>query len=183
MGREYPGQPVLGVGAIVLRPCSPDAASDTVDVEVLLVRRANPPSQGEWSLPGGVVELGERLEQAVVREVFEETGLHIHPGSLVEVLDSIVHDDGPTLVPEVMQAPEKTTGKPQGRVRFHYVLVDFVCHVTGGTLASSSDATAVCWQPVSHLSTTGEHALRPKTIEVIRKACDPEGRPAFSRLD
>ncbi len=144
MGREFPSQPVVGVGAVVLR-------RSAGMLEVLLVRRANPPSQGEWSLPGGVVELGERLEQAVVREVREETGLEVETIAMVEVLDHIV-------------------AGPGEQVRFHYVLIDFVCRVTGGTLACATDALAVQWRPVEHLIGEGKPALRRDTLAVIHKA-------------
>jgi ADP-ribose pyrophosphatase YjhB (NUDIX family) len=147
MGREFPTQPVVGVGAVVLR------RNATESWEVLLVKRANPPSQGEWSLPGGVVELGERLEQAVVREVLEETGLAVEPVAIAEVLDSIVSESG--------------TGS---RIRFHYVLVDYVCRVLSGEAACATDALAVTWRTVQGLQESGECALRPKTLEVIRKA-------------
>jgi ADP-ribose pyrophosphatase YjhB (NUDIX family) len=147
MGREFPTQPVVAVGAVVLR------RNATESWEVLLVKRANPPSQGEWSLPGGVVELGERLEQAVLREVLEETGLVVEPVAMVEVLDSIVQ--------------ERAAGS---RVRFHYVLVDYVCRVLSGEAASATDALAVTWRTVQGLQESGEFALRPKTLEVIRKA-------------
>ncbi len=146
MGREFPTQPVVGVGAVVLR------LSDTSSWEVLLIRRANPPSQGEWSLPGGMVELGERLEDAVVREVWEETGLEVTPVAMIEVLDSIVREETP------------------GPVRFHYVLIDYSCRVTGGTLVSASDALDAIWQPVGRLRGSAEFALRAKTLEVIDKA-------------
>ena len=102
MGREFPSQPIVGVGAVVLQ-----RYPGGVGLEVLLVKRANPPSQGEWSLPGGAVELGERLEQAVAREVWEETGLTVEPLCRVAVLDHIVPGESST-------------------IRFHYVLIDFV---------------------------------------------------------
>ena len=139
MGREFPSQPVVGVGAVVLRRDATDAY-----YEVLLIKRANPPSQGEWSLPGGAVEVGERLEEAVVREVLEETGLEVDVVAQVEVLDHIVRDS------------------PEAPVRFHYVLIDFVCRVSGGTLASATDALDVCWRPTNALGEQGVYALRPR---------------------
>src|ERR1700748_2686079 len=89
--------------------------------KLLMVRRVQEPLKGEWSLPGGAVELGETLQQGVVREVLEETGLVAVPVGIVEVLDRITHD-------EILQ------DGATGRVRYHYVLVDFVCRVTGGAL-------------------------------------------------
>src|SRR5215204_2107248 len=113
MERDYPARPFVGVGAVVVQ-----------DGCVLLVRRRQPPLAGEWSLPGGAVELGETLEQAVIREVFEETGLHVRVGPVVEVLDRIEHDAA-------------------GRVRYHYALVDYLCWPDAGTLAAGSDVEEV----------------------------------------
>ena len=124
--------------------------------KVLLVRRGNEPLKGEWSLPGGAVELGETLQQGVVREVLEETGLVVVPAGIVEVLDRITRD-------EVLHDGSS------GRVRYHYVLVDFVCHVTGGALREGSDADEVRWVARQEL---GEYHLAPITMRVIEKALD-----------
>src|ERR1700761_8723748 len=118
MQREFPKAPIAGVGAVVL-----DA-----EQRVLLVRRGQEPLLGEWSLPGGALELGERLEEGVRREVSEETGLDVEPEEIVAVFDHIsLADDDPV------------------RVRFHYVLVDYRCSLLGGTLASATDATEARW--------------------------------------
>jgi len=103
----------VGVGAVVVQ-----------DGRVLLVRRRQAPLAGEWSLPGGAVELGETLEQALTREIVEETGLHVRVGPVVEVLDRITHD-------------------AEGHVQYHYVLVDYLCWPDGGTLAAGSDVGEV----------------------------------------
>jgi mutator protein MutT len=137
--REFPDRPVVGVGAVVV-----DAN------RVLLVRRANEPLKGEWSLPGGAVEIGETLEFAVAREVREETGLDVNVGPIIDVLDSIRFD-------------------PDGRPRYHYVLVDFLCRPGAGTLASASDATDVMWTPLVELT---DHGVAQATISVIQKGFD-----------
>ena len=145
MRREYPEAPIVGVGAVVID-----------GTKVLLVRRGNEPLKGEWSLPGGAVELGETLQQGVVREVLEETGLVVVPAGIVEVLDRITQD-------EVLQ------DGATGRVRYHYVLVDFVCRVTGGALREGSDADEVRWVAREEL---GEYHLAPITVRVIEKALE-----------
>jgi len=140
--REYPEAPIVGVGAVVID-----------GTKVLLVRRGNEPLKGEWSLPGGAVELGETLQQGVVREVLEETGLVVVPAGIVEVLDRITQD-------EILQ------DGASGRIRYHYVLIDFVCHVTGGGLREGSDADEVRW--VAH-EELGAYRLAPLTVLVIEK--------------
>jgi 8-oxo-dGTP diphosphatase len=122
------------------------------DSKVLLVRRGQEPLKGEWSLPGGALELGETLQQGVVREVLEETGLTVVPAGIVEVLDRITQDD------------------LSGQVRYHYVLVDFLCRVTGGTLCSGSDAEEARWVTQEELHEPGCYRLAPLTVQVIEKA-------------
>lgn len=135
--KSYPPRPVVGVGAVVL-----DAR------RVLLIKRAHEPLKGQWSLPGGRVELGETLEQAVAREVQEETGLDVDVGPIVDVLDRITRDE-------------------DGRVEHHYVLVDFVCRPSGGILSSASDADAAEWVPIEALA---DYGVAEVTVAVIRKA-------------
>src|SRR3977135_2354347 len=109
-GRRHPERPIVAVGAVI------------VDGDrVLLVKRGQEPLKGEWSLPGGAVEIGETLEEAIRREVREETCLDVEVGPIVDVLDRIRYD-------------------PDGRIKFHYVLVDFLCRPLGGTLQGASDA-------------------------------------------
>jgi 8-oxo-dGTP diphosphatase len=137
--REYPERPIVGVGAVV------------VDGErVLLVRRGNEPLKGEWSVPGGAVEVGETLEAATAREVLEETGMEIEVGPLVDVLDRIRRDAG-------------------GRTQYHYVLVDFLCRPTGGTLCCASDAADAEWAAVADLP---RFRLADATLRVVHKAID-----------
>jgi 8-oxo-dGTP diphosphatase len=135
--REYPDRPIVGVGAVVVD-----------QGRVVLVKRGSPPLLGEWSLPGGVVELGEALRGAAEREAREETGLMVKAGEVLEVLDRIV--------------PDKD-GAPQ----YHYVLIDFLCTVKGGELRAGGDAADACWAGENEL---GKFKLEQPALEVIRKA-------------
>lgn len=128
MAREYPAQPVVGVGAVVVR-----------DGRALIVRRAHEPRKGEWSLPGGHVHLGESLADAARREVKEETGLDIHPGPIIEAFDRVHRD-------------------PDGRIRYHFVIVDFVCESSTGEAVAGSDAEAVAWVTADELDAYGVNA-------------------------
>jgi 8-oxo-dGTP diphosphatase len=136
--REYPEAPIVGVGAVVID-----------GTKVLLVRRGNEPLKGEWSLPGGALEVGETLHQGVVREVLEETGVTVAPAGVVEILDRIVKDE------------------ESGRVRYHYVLIDFVCRVTSGSPLVGSDADEVRWVDRAVLE---EYRVASVTVRVIEKA-------------
>jgi len=135
--RSYPVRPIVGVGAVVLD-----------GDRVLLVKRAHEPLKGEWSLPGGAVDVGETLEEAIRREVREETCLEVEVGPIVDVLDRIRRD-------------------PAGRVQFHYVLIDFLCRPLSGTLQCESDAEAAAWAERAELERYGVAAA---TISVIDKA-------------
>jgi len=134
--RDYPDRPIVGVGAVIIH-----------DGRVVLVRRGSPPLLGEWSLPGGVVELGETLRAAAEREAREETGLIVKAGEVLEVLDRIVPGE---------------RGVPQ----YHYVLIDFLCTVEGGELRAGGDAADVRWASEPELA---EFRLEAPAIEVIRK--------------
>ena len=136
--REFPSTPLVGVGAIVVR-----------DSRVLLVRRGNEPLKGHWTLPGGMLEVGETLTAGVAREVREETGLDVEPIELIELLDRI-HREG-------------------GRVRYHYVIADYLCRVTGGELRAASDAAAVRWVERSEWTSHSALVLDPITVRVIEK--------------
>jgi ADP-ribose pyrophosphatase YjhB (NUDIX family) len=138
MQREFPSAPLVGVGAVVVD-----------EGRVLLVRRGTEPLKGEWSLPGGLLELGERLEDAAVREVREETGLMVEAVELVELLDRI-HREG-------------------DRVRYHYVIADYLCRVTGGALQAASDAEAVRWVERAEWNSHGALKLDPITVRVMEK--------------
>ncbi len=140
MKREYPEAPIAGVGAVIVREGPAQVK------QVLLIRRGQEPLKGEWSLPGGVVELGETLENAICREVLEETGL------VVETVD-------------VVQAFDRISRDAEGRVHYHYVLVDYLCRVVGGSLTCASDALEGRWATADDLD-----GLTPLTVAVIRKA-------------
>jgi 8-oxo-dGTP diphosphatase len=129
----------VGVGAVI------------VDGDrVVLVKRAHEPLKGEWSLPGGTVEIGETLAEAVAREVHEETGLTVRVGPLVEILDRIHRDR-------------------DQRVEYHFVLMDYRCTVASGTLAHGSDASEACWVSRSELARYG---LSEPALRVVAKALE-----------
>ncbi|MFQ5830443.1 MAG: NUDIX hydrolase [Candidatus Methylomirabilia bacterium] len=138
--REYPDSPLVGVGAVILK-----------DGAVLLVKRGSPPSRGKWSLPGGLVGLGESVEEAVVREVQEECGIRIRLRGVAGVVDRVARDPG-------------------GRVRYHYVLIDYVGIPEDGTPRAGSDAAEVRWVPIGELdgldTTEGLAAMIHKAVRV-----------------
>lgn len=136
MQREFPECPLVGVGAVVVD-----------DNRVLLVRRGTEPLRGHWSLPGGVLELGESLTDGLIREVREETGIAVEPIELVELLDRI-HREGE-------------------RVRYHYVIADYLCKVVGGELRAASDADAVRWVERAEWNSHSALLLDPITVRVI----------------
>ena len=136
MQREFPETPLVGVGAIIIE-----------DQRVVLVKRAHPPLQAEWSIPGGVLEVGELRREAAVREAREETGLTVEPGELLGVYDRVLQN-------------------ADQRVQYHYVLIDFLCRRVAGDLAAASDAAEVRWFSREELSTL---KLADDTADVIRK--------------
>ena len=136
MQREFPEFPLVGVGAIIIE-----------GDRVVLVKRANPPIQGQWSIPGGVLEVGEMVRDAAIREAREETGLIVDPGELLGVYDRILRD-------------------PEKRVQYHYVLIDFLCRATGGQLQAATDAAEVGWFTRTELPALN---LAEDTQDVIQK--------------
>ena len=142
MRREYPDHPLVGVGAVIVE-----------NQRVVLVKRAQPPIQGQWSIPGGMLEVGELVRDAAVREAREETGLIVEPGELLGVYDRVLRDAG-------------------GRVQYHYVLVDFLCRPVGGELRAASDAAEVRWFTREELPAL---ELVEDTQDVIRKGFERLG--------
>jgi 8-oxo-dGTP diphosphatase len=115
--RLYPDQPVVGIGAVIIQ-----------DGKIALIKRGNEPSKGKWTIPGGLVELGENLETAVIRETKEETLLDIENPQLIDVVDNVDLDE-------------------HGKVKYHYVIIDYLVHVKAGNIQAASDAEELCWVP------------------------------------
>jgi len=134
MAREYPTHPAVGVGAVVVR-----------GGKALIIKRAHEPRQGEWSLPGGMLELGESLADAARREIKEETGLDVELGPIIETFDR-VHRDA------------------EGRIRYHFVIVDFVCWSQDGDAVPGSDAEDVAWVTADQID---EYRVNAHAKEVI----------------
>ena len=134
--RQYPERPIVGVGGVVVD-----------ESKVVLIRRKYEPLKGHWSLPGGMVEIGETLEAALTREMLEETGLVVDVGPVIEVFDRITRDE-------------------ERRVRYHFVLIDYVCWRTGGALRAGSDVDAAIWADPDNLA---GYALTDEATAVIRR--------------
>jgi len=113
--RLYPKQPIVGVGAVLI-----------CDGKILLEKRKYEPGKGKWSIPGGLVELGENVEQSVIREVKEETGLEVEKPEHIDVVDNVVRDEN-------------------GEVKYHFVIIDYFVKLKGGTLEARSDAEELRW--------------------------------------
>ena len=141
--RAYPDRPFVGVGAVIVD-----------DGRVLLVKRKYEPLAGRWSLPGGAVEVGETLEESIAREMAEETGLEIEVGPVIEVFDRITRD-------------------VDGRVRYHFVLVDYLCRPVGGSLEPGSDVADAVYVDPAELA---PYELTAKATVVIARAMEMWGR-------
>lgn len=151
--RHYPARPIVGVGAvIVVRPQDAGGAQIALPVPapagVVLIKRRFEPLAGQWSLPGGALDVGETLEAGVAREIREETGLLVDVGEVVDVFDRILLD-------------------ADGKIRYHFVLIDYLCRPTGGRLAHASDVSDVAIADPADLD---RYALTPKARAVIAKA-------------
>jgi 8-oxo-dGTP diphosphatase len=135
--RSYPERPIVGVGAVIL-----------IDGKVVLIKRRFEPLAGQWSLPGGTLEVGESLEAGTAREMLEETGLVVQVGPVIEVFDRILFD-------------------ADKKVRYHFVLIDYLCRPTGGTLRHGSDVDdAVLVDPAD----LERYRLTPKATAIIQRA-------------
>jgi len=134
MKREYPETPLIGVGAIIVE-----------NDRIVLVKRGHAPLLGEWSVPGGLLEVGETVRAAAVREALEETGLTVEAGELLGVFDRVIRED-------------------DGRVLYHYVLIDFLCRRVGGELQAAGDAADARWVTQEEVS---QLRLPRETLEVV----------------
>src|SRR5689334_17567512 len=139
MKRDYPDRPLLGVGAVIIKKD-----------QVLVVRRANPPLQGQWSIPGGLVNTGETTKEAVIREIREETSLTIEPVELVEVFERILRDT-------------------HSRVQYHFVVIDYLCRLLSGVPVPGTDVNEIRWARFEDLPVLG---VTPETTSVIQKALE-----------
>jgi 8-oxo-dGTP diphosphatase len=135
--REYPERPLVGVGGVVI-----------ADGRALLIKRGGPPLQGEWSIPGGMLELGETLEHGVRRELAEETGLEVRVLGLIEVFERVFADD-------------------DGRTKYHFVILDYLCEAVSGQARAASDVTDVAWAREDELA---GYSLTPTATRVIKRA-------------
>ena len=144
MAREYPDRPVVGVGGVIIE-----------DGRALLIRRGSEPLLGQWSIPGGTLELGESLQAGVARELLEETGLHVRVLDLIEVFDRIY-----------VQGAEGGGGTAE-RPRFHYVIVDYLCERISGEARAGSDVTDVAFAREDEL---GNYHLTETATRVLRRA-------------
>jgi 8-oxo-dGTP diphosphatase len=134
--RIFPDRPLLGVGGLIFQ-----------DDQVLLIKRGREPGIGHWSIPGGMVEVGESVSMAVQREVLEETGLKVEAQDLVKIFERIIPDE-------------------EGRIQYHYVVLDYLCRVVGGLLSASSDAEEAYFYSMQDLDRL---RLLPETEQVIRQ--------------
>jgi ADP-ribose pyrophosphatase YjhB (NUDIX family) len=145
--REYPERPIIGVGGVVIS-----------DGRVLLVRRGGPPLQGQWSIPGGILESGETLIEGVRRELAEETGVDVRVRTLIEVFERIDRD-------------------PSGKTQYHFVVLDYLCEAVRGIARAGSDVSEVAWAAPFELE---KYSLTEIASRVIRKAFELLGESESS---
>jgi mutator protein MutT len=137
MKRDYPDRPLVGVGAVIVH-----------QGRAVIVQRGSEPLKGQWSIPGGALELGETLRQCAVREALEETGLQVEAGEVLGVFDAVYRE-------------------PDGRIQYHYVLIDFACRLIGGDLRAGGDATQARWVTLEELT---DYPIAETARKVITKA-------------
>ncbi len=135
--REYPERPIVGVGGVVIH-----------NERALLIRRGSAPLEGEWSIPGGMLEIGETLLEGVQRELLEETAIEVRVLDLIEVFERVTRDE-------------------TGKFKYHFVILDYLCEAVRGEAQAGSDVTDVTWVRESQLS---EYSLTPTATRVIQKA-------------
>jgi ADP-ribose pyrophosphatase YjhB (NUDIX family) len=145
--RRYPRHPLVGVGALILRRD-----------RILMAQRGKEPLKGWWSLPGGALETGELLKDAICREVREETGYEVRPLAVFEIFERIMRDDS-------------------GAAEYHYVLIDYTCRIVGGTMQAGDDVCRVEWVRQSELS---KLQITEGTLAVIERAFKAKERPKTS---
>jgi len=143
--REYPELPMVGVGGVVIQ-----------DGRALLIRRGSEPLKGEWSIPGGMLEVGETLVEGVTRELLEETGLEVRVIELIEVFERISH-------PEISDRTEKDSSRPL----YHFVIIDYLCEVLSGAPVAGSDVTDLAFAAEDDLARFG---LTPTATRIVKKA-------------
>ncbi len=143
--REYPERPLVGVGGVVIS-----------NGRALLIRRGGPPLEGQWSIPGGMLEVGETLLEGVRRELLEETGVEVRVGELVDVFERINLDG-------------------DGKTRYHFVVLDYLCEAMRGEARAGSDVTDVAWAAPSELA---KYSLSETATRVILKAFEMAARPS-----
>ncbi len=154
--REYPEQPLVGVGGVVID-----------NGRALLIRRGGPPMEGQWSIPGGMLELGETLAEGVARELAEETGLEVDVVDIIEVLERIFPAlPGADGTPPALPGADGTPGDA-ARPQYHFVILDYLCEAKGGTLCAGSDAREFAWTREEELP---KFDLTVAATRVLRKA-------------
>ena len=137
MKRDYPDRPLVGVGAVIVH-----------QGRAVIVQRGSEPLKGQWSIPGGALELGETLRQCAVREALEETGLQVEAGEVLGVFDAVYRG-------------------PDGRIQYHYVLIDFACRLLGGDLRAGGDALQAHWVTLEELT---DYPIAETARKVLTKA-------------
>ena len=159
--REYPESPLVGVGGVVVS-----------DGRAVLIRRGSEPLKGEWSIPGGMLEVGETIAQGIARELREETGLEVRVLELIEVFERIFPETSASAGRDTTTAPETAASGAQlppgrARPRYHFVILDYLCEVIGGTPRPGGDVTDVALAGEEEL---GPYHLSPAATRVVKKA-------------